>query len=599
MRTEQEQNEKKLPSVEKPWMKYYDGEFKEEDIPDISIYQFARERNKGNEKNTALDIRSGKNDFKKGIQISYETLFKRIEKSAISSRFLGIETDEIVPVLLPNIPEARVMIYSNSILGATSYPMSPFIAPNQLDSIIKENGIKNLVIFAPFYEKYKGVLEDAGLSSIITVDGTESLPFILRKLAKKQTVKVTGSNIIPWSEYMSLSKPISEPLEPYYREGHIAAIIGTSGTTGVPKGVKITDKNLNAVALTYIKSKILEGTFCDALIPSISYGLSMMHYETAKGNKTYLIPELVSDNVDKLFMALKPDSFAGGPIHAINIARSKNYQEGKVPHVKEFVSGGATLPKDVEQELNGVSEGYSENGEYNPKIVVRPGYGLTEGSASCTYNKPGVYRFGSIGIPFPYENVGIFKPDTDEELPYNELGEICISGPCVMAGYLNNEEETEKILKYHADGKIWIHTKDIGYITPDGHLYHVERIKNIFMRSGFNVHPSKITEFINCLPDVKESFVVGVEHPDEQCVPVAFIVPENNGKSIEEVEENVKKECSASLEACSVPYDFVFVDQLPINLGGKIDKNKILEKANIDFKESPKVLNKRITFKQE
>ena len=119
------------------------------------------------------------------------------------------------------------------------------------------------------------------------------------------------------------------------------------------------------------------------------------------------------------------------------------------------------------------------------------------------------------------------------------------------------------------------------------------------MRSGFNVHPSKITEFIDCLPDVKESIVVGVEHPDEQCVPVAFIVPENNGKSIEEIEEDVKKECSESLEACSVPYDYVFVDQLPINLGGKIDKNKILEKANIDFKANPKVLNKRITFKQE
>lgn len=590
---------KGLPSVEQPWMRYYDGEFKEEDIPDISIYQFAKERIKGKKNRTALDVRMGKNDFKRGIKISYKKLFDQMETGAKSSKAIGIKADEIVPVILPNIPQARVMIYSNSIVGATSYPMSPFIAPNQLDSIIRENEIKNLVIFTPFYERYKNVLESANLSSIIAVDGTESLPFILRKTAKSKTPKITGGNIIPWEEYMSLSKSLPYSLQPYHKEGHIAAIIGTSGTTGIPKGVKITDKNLNAVALTYINSKILEGTFCDVLIPSISYGLSMMHYETTKGNKTYLIPELVSNNIDKLMMAVKPDSFTGGPIHAINLTRSKNYQEGKVPHVKEFASGGATLPKDVERELNGVSEGYSENGEYNPKIVVRPGYGLTENMALGSYNKPGAYMFGSIGIPFPYENVGIFKPGTDEELTYNELGEICISGPCVMAGYLNNEKETNEVIKYHADGERWIHTKDIGYITPDGHLYHVDRIKNIFMRSGFNVHPSKITEFIDCLPDVKESIVVGVEHPDEQCVPVAFIVPENNGKSIEEIEENVKKECAESLEACSVPYDYVFVDQLPINLGGKIDKNKILQKANIDFTKSSKVPSKNISFKQE
>lgn len=590
---------KGLPSVEQPWLKYYDSEFKKEDIPDMSIYQFAKKYIKGKENQTALDVRMGKNDFKRGIKTPYKTLFDRIETSAKSSKLIDIKTDEIVPIILPNIQEARVMMYSNSILGATSYPMSPFIAPNQLDSIIRENEIKNLVIFTPFYERYKNVLENANLSSIITVDGTESLPFILRKLAKRQVSKVTGENIIPWEEYMSFSKSLLSSPEPYYRDGHIATIIGTSGTTGTPKGVMLTDKNVNAVAVTYINSKILEGTFCDALIPSISYGLSMMHYETAKGNKTYLIPELVSDNVDKLFMVLKPDSFAGGPIHAINLARSKNYQEGKVPHVKEFASGGATLPKEVEKELNGVSEGYSENGVYNPRIVVRPGYGLTENVALGSYNKPGAYSFGSIGIPFPYENLGIFKPGTDEELTYNELGEICISGPCVMAGYLNNEEETNEVIKYHADGERWIHTKDIGYMTPDGHLYHVDRIKNIFMRSGFNVHPSKITEFIDCLPDVKESIVVGVEHPDEQCVPVAFIVPENNGRSIEEIEENVKKECSESLEACSVPYDYVFVDQLPINLGGKIDKNKILQKANIDFTKNSRVPNKSINFKQE
>ncbi len=318
----------------------------------------------------------------------------------------------------------------------------------------------------------------------------------------------------------------------------------------------------------------------------------------SSGTYTYLIPELVNDKNANLLVKLSPDTFAGGPIHSINLMRSDEFKNGQVPHVKDLISGGASLSKEIESGLNGVDEGYSENGVFNPDIVVRQGYDLTESTAYGCYNKHGAYKFGTIGIPFPYEDVGIFKPDTDEELTYGVPGEICLSGSSTMAGYLNNQEETDKVIKIHSDGKKWIHTKDIGFIDEDGHLHHIDRIKDIFMRSGFNVHPSKITEFINCLPNVKESIVIGVEHPKEQCVPVAFIVPENSGKSLEEIKDSISKECLASLEECSVPYSYIFVDELPINLGGKIDKPKILQKAHIDFNNENGSIQRQISFKQ-
>lgn len=591
-----EKNKTGYGSIDKPWMKYYEGEFDESDIPEMSIYQFLKKNTIEKKEQVAIDLRISKNDFKRGVKLSYGDFHRLIDKSARAATNIGIKANEIVPLILPNIPEARVMLYSNNKLGATSYPMSPFIAPNQLAAIISENGIKNLVIFADFYDRYRSVLEHANLDNIIVSNGTGCLPFILRKRIPGKFISSLNSKIVPWSEYMSGAKKAND-VEPYYDKEHIAAIISTSGTTGIPKGVMATDRNLNAVATGYINSKVLEGKFCDALIPSISYGLSLLHYQSSSGTYTYLIPELVTDNIAKVLVELKPDTFAGGPIHCINLLGSEEFKRGEIPHVKDFISGGASLSKGIEGSLNGVDEGYAENGVYNPDLVVRQGYALTETMAYGGYNKRGAYKFGTIGIPFPYENVGIFKPDTDEELPYNVPGEICLTGPTVMAGYLNNPEETDKVIMVHSDGKKWVHTKDIGYMEEDGHLHHIDRIKDIFMRSGFNVHPSKITEFINCLPGVKECVVIGVDHPKEQCVPVAFIVPENSEMSLSEIREEVDKECCASLEACSVPYSYVFVDELPINLGGKIDKNKILQKAKIDFSVNTQTSNDCLSLK--
>ncbi len=595
------------PSVDKPWLKYYDRTFSDKDIPQKSIYQLALDANKYNMKNTAIDLRSSSNEFTKGIKISYKDFFKKINVNAKSSKIMGIKEDEIVPIILPNIPEARTLIYSNSIIGSVSYPISPLLPVNQLEQLISDNNIKNLFIFNVFYEKYEKALNNSDLDNIIILDGTESLPNSIKMLnkLKEQLVNKKGSlilpknkKVLPWDEYQKYSKEIKEDLKPFYKDNHVTAIIGTSGTTGVPKGVCLTDKNINSAALAYKNGNVFEGSFMDALLPSIGYGISMLHYQTVAGKYVYLIPELLTENVAKVLNTIKPDNFPGGPVHYINISESEEFKNGQIAQHKNYISGGASLNKDIESKLNGVNEGYTENG-INDSIIVRQGYGLSENVARGTFSKRGSYKFGSIGIPMPYDTIGIFKPGTDEELGYNENGEICITGPSVMKGYLNNQEETDKVISVHSDGKRWIHTKDIGYMDEDGHIFHVERIKNIFMRNGFNVHPSKISEFINTLPNVKNSVVIGFEHPSEQSVPVAFIELEDtalNSKTKEEILSDIHKECYSSLEETSVPLDYIIVDSLPINLGGKIDIQRIKSESQIDFVKNKKVLKKQLTF---
>ncbi len=387
-------------------------------------------------------------------------------------------------------------------------------------------------------------------------------------------------------------------MEPFYEDNHVTAIIGTSGTTGTPKGVCLTDRNINAVAFGYKNGKFFSGNFMDALLPSIGYGISMLHYQTVDSRYVYLIPELLTGNFTDVLCKLKPDNFPGGPIHYINLSMSSQFTSGNLPKFENLISGGASLPKEVERTLNQVPDDYAET-TINDNLIVRQGYGLSENVAMGTYSIRGAYKFGSIGIPAPYLTISIFSPGTDQELSYYEQGEICITGPTVMQGYLNNEEETSKVIMLHQDNRRWIHTRDIGYMDESGHIFHVDRIKNIFMRNGFNVHPSQIAEFINTIPFVKNCVVIGFEHPTEQSVPIAFVETHAAAPQNDKMEKLLQERCFNGLEETSVPYAFVFVDELPINAGGKIDLEKIRRCAGIDLMNPQAVLNKEISFASE
>ncbi len=392
------------PSIDKPWSKYYIGsgftkeEIEHPDIPKKSIYQLAKEMNKDNGKKVALDVRLAANHYKKGIEITYEEYFKRCEKSAKSSRHIGIKKDEIVPILVPNVPEARILIYSGSILGSTVWPVSPIFLPTaRLEQMIENNSIKNLFIFQAFYDKYEETLKKRSLENIICLDGTESMLLPMKALSKAKDVltKKKGSYIemkdkrlIPFSEYEKYAK-YEENVDPVYEDDHICVILGTSGTTGVPKGVCLTDHAVNAAALGYVRANMLEGSCMDALLPSIGYGVSILHYQTLDGKRVYLIPEILTTNTAEALCAIKPDSFPGGPVHQVNIYGSEEYKQGKIPAHKNYVSGGASLPNELEKSLNGVEEGYAENGMVNDDIFVRQGYGLSENTATGTYSKRG------------------------------------------------------------------------------------------------------------------------------------------------------------------------------------------------------------------
>ena len=569
-------NKNMYPSNIKPWKKYYENFEENFVVPQESAFMLLEKSANKMPNNIAINYMNFKLTFKKYID--------KIINEASSLKKLGVKKGEIVPVFLPNIPEARTTIYALNIVGAIAYPINPLLPPKEFEKILIENNVKNLFMFNMFYQKYMLAIQNSSVENVIMTYGTDMIPKyilkfknILDNLKKGKRNTLIPDSVISWDEFI-ISKS-KENIKPIYEKNQTSVIIGTSGTTGTPKGVCLTNENLNSMALEHLNGSLNfkpGDKMLDILIPSIGYGLSVMHYEGVCGLETILIPTLQSD-IYPLLKKYKPDHFAGGPIHYENLV--SYHENDPIIYGKNFVSGGASLPKTIEKKLNKIKE---DDTFEEKNIFVRQGLGCTENGGASTYAKKGAYKPYGVGIPLLYETVGIFKPGTDVELGFNTDGEICINGPTVMKEYLNNEEETNKVLKKHNDGKIWLHTADIGYMDEDGQIFIKDRIKNIFARRGFNVHPNTVADFISSLPIVEKAFVMGINHPDEQMVPVAFIKLKEE-MPLKEAENIINENCYQFLEETSIPYEIVFVSDLPLNLGGKVDTKKLLELSQIDY----------------
>lgn len=569
-------NNTEYPSNIKPWKKYYENFADNFSAPQESIFMLLEKSAKQMPNNIAINYMNFKLSFKKYID--------KIISEANSLKKLGVKKGEIVPVFLPNIPEARTTIYALNIIGAIAYPINPLLPPKEFEKLLIENNVKNLFMFNMFYQKYMLAIQNSSVENVIMTYGTDMIPKYILKfknildcLKKENRNTLIPDSVISWDEFI-ISKS-NENIKPIFEKNQTSVIIGTSGTTGTPKGVCLTNENLNSMALEHLNGSLNfkpGDKMLDILIPSIGYGLSVMHYEGVCGLETILIPTLQSD-IYPLLKKYKPDHFAGGPIHYENLV--SHHENDPLIYGKNYVSGGASLPKKTEKILNKIGE----NDTFEEKnIFVRQGLGCTENGGASTYAKKGAYKPYGVGIPLIYETVGIFKPGTDVELGFNTDGEICINGPTVMKEYLNNEEETNEVLKKHKDGKIWLHTADIGYMDEDGQIFIKDRIKNIFARRGFNVHPNTVADFISSLPIVEKAFVMGINHPDEQMVPVAFIKLKEE-MPLKEAENIINENCYQFLEETSIPYEIVFVSDLPLNLGGKVDTKKLLELSQIDY----------------
>lgn len=564
-------------SIDRPWMKYYSYDERNVKLPEMKIYDYLY-NNQNNLNRIALNYFNRK--------ITYKEMFAKIDEYAKSFQANGVTEGSKVTLCLPNVPEVVYMFYALNKLGAVANMVHPLKSGNEIKDCINAVDSELLVMIDNSYEEVNKIINDTKVKKTVVVSAGDSMPLPM-KLAYKATSKIkidhNNHNYINVNEFLSEGKEIKDINVSEYKKDQTAVIMYTGGTSGFPKGVELTNDNYNCMVhqqKATAKNFYPGDTMLTIMPPFHNFGLcSSIHMPLSYGITTVLVPKYSSKDFHKLIEKYKPNHIFGIPKLWKALMNDKDIQKMDLSFLGYVVSGGETMQDGLEEEINKFLD------EHNCSSKVKKGYGLTEGVAGLTLSDDYCNEIGSVGIPLICNNFKVVKPGTEEELNYNEEGEFCVSGPTVMKQYFNNIEETNLVLKKHDDGKLWLHTGDMGYMTEDGLLYYTDRLTRMYISAGFNIYPPKIEKIIETSEKVDQCAVVPIEHPYKDIkVPKAYVILKDGCQMNDEIEKEIIEICKNNLDIHHQPYKYEQIDEFPItSLGqelGKIDYKKLEKQAN-------------------
>lgn len=557
------------PSVDKPWLKYYDEESILAEKPKMTAYQYMMTNNIEYKNEIAIEY------F--GNKISYKKLFDKIDETAKSLQAIGIKKGDIVSICSITTPEIIYLFYALNKIGAVANMIDPRVNEDRIIEIINNTKSKALFFLNLINPKIDKMRDSLDVEKYVVISAFDSLLFPLNiiKNKGKDIPKIDYSRNLTWRKFIDLGKMVGEIVEIKYIENYPAGIVYTGGTTGVPKGAILSNDSFNAMAFNYKNANLgikRQQKILDIMPPFIAYGLNNgIHLPLSVGVTDIIIPKFEPSKFPDLIMKYKPNDCLGVPSHFDILTKSEKLKNADLSFLVYPAAGGDAMNIALEEKLNKFLK------DHNCSAKITKGYGMTELSGAAITSSTLVNKVGSVGIPFPANNLGIFKEGTEEELLLGEIGEICIQSPTMMYGYLDNEEEERKVKKIHSDGKVWIHSQDYGYIDDNGMLYIKGRMKRTIVRpDGHNNYPLEIENVINSCPGVINSAVVAMNalKYGNGSIPVAFVVLEQ-GLDKENMRQVLIDICAKNLPNRDVACNFVFTDKLPITNIGKIDFNEL------------------------
>ena len=558
------------PSIDKPWLKYYPAGAAERPLPAKTAYAFVYDKRCNDGHSIALEYL--------GVKITYKKLFFMIESTAKAFKNLGISKVDIVTLALPTMPETVYIFYALDRLGAITNAIDPRLTAGEFAQNIQQTNSKILVTLDMCLPIVSDVLAQTKLESVIFLTPTESLPLPVQVLMAIKGGKKASqdSRIVSWKQFLHGGQNYNGPIDAPYWPNTPAAIVHTGGTTGAPKGVVLTNENFNAMAFTQEISEYElqeHDTFLTFLPPFIAYCLvNAIHDPLYLGFRNVLVPKFAPEDFPSLMMKYQPNHVLAGPILWDYFIKSELTQNADLSYIKSPISGGDAMNLELEKQINTFFQ------THGCKHKVAQGYGMTEVSAAACFSTDDSYTPGSVGIPYIKNVISIFDPDTGSELTYDQQGEICIQSPTMMLEYYNNPSATAEVIRQHADGKLWVHTGDIGHMNANGNLFVDGRMKRMIVRSGNKIFPSAVEEVILTHSAVDNCIIVQMPSQTERHVPVAHIILHDEAepeKTISEIDDLVVR----SLPAFNIPSLYILRDDLPLTAINKVDYKKLEEES--------------------
>ena len=560
------------PSVDKPWLKYYSEEAINASLPECTVYELLWRENKNYLNDTALNYY--------GRKITYSQLFDEIEKTAKSFSKLGVKKGDIVVMCTVNTPEMIYAFYALNRLGAIVNMVDPRTNVAGIHEYIVESEAQFVITINLAYPAIKKAIKGTSAENIIVISPSDSLPSIAKLLynIKNKSPKLE-EKAIGWKEFVELGSDATPEYIPYTKDT-CCVMAHTGGTTGFPKGVMLSNDNLNAMTHGYrylgIPFERRQRYFND-LPPFIMYGLCLATHTTlVYGQEVILYPVFNSKEFPKQFIKYKPHHFSATVDHLKYFSTNKETQNADLTNFITAAVGGDSVSHELEQEVNEFLR------THNCKYEVVKGYGMTELAATAVTSFTGANAIGSVGVPLVSNNIKIVDMDTMQEMKYNQTGEIWISSPSMMLGYYKKPDETSKIIISDQHGQKWIRTGDLGHMTEDGLLFHEGRIRRIYL-TAYDGQPAKIFPMLiegalKKSPFVRECSVIGRKcKGSDNYETVAFIVKHDLNVDEAQIIKELSIVCSENVPTYMLPVEYRFIEELPHTPIGKIDF-RVLEK---------------------
>ena len=511
---------------------------------------------------------------------TYEEFMKKIDNCARALKAEGVKKGDAVTICMPNTPEAITMFYAVNKIGAVCNMIHPLSSAQEIKYYLNLAESKIILTINVSLEKVMSIIDETKVERVVLASPSEEMNGVMSFLyyvTSGRKIKVEkDSRIKKWKEFISSGKEYTLNTKEDVAMTDTAIILYSGGTTGTPKGIVLSNYNFTALAT---QGKIMcepckEGDTALSIMP-IFHGLGLgvcIHIPLTVGMKCVLIPAFQAKKFTQLIKKHKPNFLVGVPTLFEALLKT-DLKENELACIKTVACGGDSLSINTKKAIDKFLRDHGSTAQ------IREGYGLTECSGASCVTPRGLYKEGSIGIPFPDMVYKIVKIGTHEEADVMEDGEICISGPTVMVGYLKNEEETYQTLREHEDGKVWLHTGDIGCMDSEGYIYFKQRLKRMIVSSGYNIYPSQIEKIIASHKSVLSCTVIGVSHPYKGQVAKAYIVLNDGYKPTHELKEEIKAYCEENIAKYALPYEYEYRDSLPKTLIGKVSY-KALEDEN-------------------
>ena len=556
-----------------PWTAYYGNTPVSLNYPQKTMYQMLRD--------TAAQYPDHIAWVFMGKKTSYSVFLRRIDRTARALTAMGIKKGDKVTICMPNCPQALDCFYALNRIGAISNMIHPLSAAREIAFYLNFSKSKAILTLDQFYGKVAQIAPELeNPTQILIAKIGDELPVPLNLIyphtkGGRHPLPKAGYRL--WTDVLKAGKDAALPADDG-RADDCAAILYSGGTTGTAKGIQLSNLNFNALGLQTIAAsgyRSVAGMKMLSVMPIFhGFGLGIgIHTALIGGATCILVPQFSVQTYASILVRQKPNLIPGVPTLFEALLRADGLERADLSFLRGIFSGGDTLSPELKKKVDTFLH------EHGCTEQIREGYGTTECvTASCLTPKS-YARDGSIGVPFPDTFYQIVAVGTEEEVEPGTEGEICVSGPTVMLGYMDNEEETAQTLRTHADGKVWLHTGDLGYMDAEGFVYFRQRIKRMIITSGYNVYPSQLENIIDGHEKVLLSCVIGIKDDYRGQRIKAFVVPMPGIAPTEALKAEILEYCKEHIAKYALPREIEFRTELPKTLVGKVAYRVLEEEA--------------------